>query len=359
MRLLFKTFIAVAFAFASLGVKANVVVGASCDSVAIWIGEQTQIHLSVSCDAGQKITFPLFGDTIVRDLEIIPPVLTDTQYLDRKKKMTVTRSFTVTAFDSAFFYIPPFEVTVDDKAYKADNALSLVVYMFDVDTLHSDQFFGPKDIMEQPLQWQDVKSATFYFIIYAVLAALVIFLFVSWKNDKPIIRIIRIEPPKPAHEVALAEIERIRTEQLAHGEDSKRYYTELTDAIRLYMNGRFGFNATEMTSDEIIEHLQETNDKDSLKELKELFSTADLVKFAKMRPLLGENDRNLLTAIEFVKETMNPEVPEEKPEEKEVVVEQKRSREARTALLVGTIVLAVAGCVMLFLLLREIYYLFF
>lgn len=359
MRLLFKIFVAVAITFASLCAKAGVVVESSCDSVAIWIGEQTQIHISVACDAGQQISFPLFSDTIVDRLEIIPPILTDTQYIDHKKKMSVTRSYTVTAFDSAFFYIPPFEVNVDGKPYQADNGLSLVVYMFDVDTLHSDQFFGPKDIMEQPLQWQDVKSATYYLLIFAAVAVLAILLFFSWKNDKPIIRIIKVEPQKPAHEVALAEIERIRTEQLAHGEDSKRYYTELTDAIRQYMNGRFGFNATEMTSDEIISHLKEINDKDSLSELSELFSTADLVKFAKMKPLLGENDRNLLTAIEFVKGTMNTEEPEKEPEEKEIVVEQKRSKETRAILLAGVILLAAASCFTLYMLLKEIYYLFF
>ena len=338
--------------------SADVIVESSCDSVGMWIGEQTGIHISVTCDNGQDVLFPQFSDTIVRNLEIVSPYRTDTQYIDKKKRMTLTRSFTVTSFDSAFIYIPPFEVLVDSVPYRAKEGLSLAVHMFDVDTTATDQFFGPKDIMKQPLKWQDFKLLLFSLLLSVALAVLTILLFRGWKDDKPIVRIIKIAPQKPPHDVALAEIERIRTDNLAHSDDAKRYYTELTDAIRVYMNERFGFNATEMTSDEILDNLMDISDKTSLNELKNLLQTSDLVKFAKVKPLIGENDRNLLTAIQFVKETMIEEKPAEKQPEQRVVV-QKRSKESRTMLLVSVISSAIASCVFLFILLREMYYLLF
>lgn len=360
-RLFLFAFTFVPAAFAPVGADAadNVIVESSCDSVMMWIGEQSQIHISVTCDTGQDIRFPLFGDTIVNGLEIIPPVKTDTQYIDRKKRMTVTRNYTVTSFDSALYYIPPFEVSVDNENFRAANPLSLAVYMFEVDTLNTDQFFGPKDIMQQNIQWTDVKSPTFTLLFLIIAVVLLIFLFISWKNDKPIIRTVKIEPKKPAHEVAFAEMERIRQSKIGHGEDLKQYYTELTDAVRIYLNERFGINATEMTSDEIIGQLLEIRDKDSLTEMKELFATADLVKFAKFKPLLGENDRNLLTAVEFVKETMNTEEPVRQEPEEQVIVERKRSRESRAVLLGVVILLAVGSCTLLYLLLKDVYYLFF
>ena len=52
----------------------------------------------------------------------------------------------------------------------------------------------------------------------------------------------------------------------------------------------------EMTSSEIIDKLQEINDKESIKDLMYLFQTADLVKFAKHSPLMNENDMNLVNA---------------------------------------------------------------
>jgi hypothetical protein len=77
----------------------NVVVKAEVDSMMMWIGQQTGLHLEVTCDAGQKIDFPAYRDTIVTGLEIIPPVKTDTQYVNNGKRMTVKRSYTVTCFD--------------------------------------------------------------------------------------------------------------------------------------------------------------------------------------------------------------------------------------------------------------------
>ena len=337
----------------------NVIVEVSCDSVQLWIGEQTEIHLSVTCDAGQKVSFPSFGDTIVNGLEIVPPVRTDTVFLNHRKRTTVTRSYTVTSFDSAFFYVPGLEVYVDSLPYRSRDDISLAVYMLPVDTTNLDAFYGPKDIMEVPVEWQDVKTSVYSILLLLLCLAAAIFLFIGWKNDKPIIRIIKVEPKKPAHEVAFAEIERIRQQQLAHGEDAKEYYTQLTDAVRAYMNERFGFNATEMTSDEIIENMLRLRDRESLTELKELLQTSDLVKFAKVKPLLGENDRNLVTAMEFVKETMSQEEPMPQKSEDRVVVERKRSKGVRALLLSCVIVLGLAACVFLFILIREVYFLLF
>ena len=101
----------------------------------------------------------------------------------------------------------------------------------------------------------------------------------------------------------MKEIERIKTEKVWQKGQSKEYYTELTDAIRTYIKDRFGFNALEMTSSEIIDQLLEMNDKEAISDLKLLFQTADLVKFAKHNPQMNENDANLINAIDFINET--------------------------------------------------------
>ena len=53
---------------------ADVLVESRIDSVAMWIGEQTEIHLEVTCESGNKIYFPDLNDTVVSGLEILPPV---------------------------------------------------------------------------------------------------------------------------------------------------------------------------------------------------------------------------------------------------------------------------------------------
>ena len=70
---------------------------------------------------------------------------------------------------------------------------------------------------------------------------------------------------------------------------------------------------------------REENDQKKLDELREIFRTADLVKFAKWTTLLGENDANLVAAIAYVEETKQEPDENAKPEP-EVIKETDKER---------------------------------
>lgn len=351
---LFVTLVPMSFASAQ-----NVVVQAQVDSMMMWIGQQTGLHIEVTCDAGQDIVFPNYRDTIVEGLEIIPPVLTDTQYVNNGQRMTVKRSYTVTCFDSTLIYIPSIPVMVDGEEYQS-NRLALAFTTYDIPEGEETKIFGPKDNMKAPVRFYEIRGMMLFWILTAIAVVLAVYLFVRYRDDKPIIRKIKIEPKVPAHVRAISEIEDLRKAGGPHNEDAKAYYTQLTDILREYINDRFGFNATEMTSYEILERLEESQDKESLSELRDLLSTSDMVKFAKFKPMLNENDRNLVCALEFVNGT-KVEIPdtELQPREEETIVEMKRSKGARTALLVTGLALSVAGTVFLVYAVLKLYYLFF
>ena len=337
----------------------NVIVQAEVDSMMMWVGQQTGLRLSVTCDAGNKVVFPAYRDTIVRGLEIIPPVITDTQYVNNGQRMTLTRNYVVTCFDSALIYIPSMPVEVDGTEYQS-NRLALAFMTYDIPEGEETKIFGPKENMKTPVRLYEAKGLLVYWFLAIMAIGLGVYLFIRFKDDKPIIRRIKIEPKVPAHVKALSEIEDLRQSGGPHSEDAKGYYTQLTDILREYINERFGFNATEMTSYEILERLEESRDKESLAELRDLLSTSDMVKFAKFKPMLNENYRNLVSAMEFVNDT-KIEVPEEelKPKEEETIVEVKRSKGARIMLLVAGIVLSATGAVFLVLTVLKLYYLFF
>lgn len=337
----------------------NVIVQAEVDSMMMWVGQQTGLRLSVTCDAGNKVVFPAYRDTIVRGLEIIPPVITDTQYVNNGQRMTLTRNYVVTCFDSALIYIPSMPVEVDGTEYQS-NRLALAFMTYDIPEGEETKIFGPKENMKTPVRLYEAKGLLVYWFLAIMAIGLGVYLFIRFKDDKPIIRRIKIEPKVPAHVKALSEIEDLRQSGGPHSEDAKGYYTQLTDILREYINERFGFNATEMTSYEILERLEESRDKESLAELRDLLSTSDMVKFAKFKPMLNENDRNLVSAMEFVNDT-KIEVSEEelKPKEEETIVEVKRSKGARIMLLVAGIVLSATGAVFLVLTVLKLYYLFF
>ncbi len=343
---------------ASPALAQNVTVDASIDSLQLLIGEQAKVKLEVSLDADKKLQLPLLRDTLVRGVEILDIAKPDTQLLNEGKRMLIKQEYTVTSFDSALYYLPPFEVLVDGQPYRS-KALAMKVYSVPVDTLHPEQFFGPKTVREVPIEWQDVSGIVWAFLLMIALGGLAYYLFKRYKDNKPIIRKIKVEPKLPPHQLALQTIERIKADKALRMNDPKAYYTELTDVLRVYMEERFGFNAMEMTSSEIIDHLREVSDKEAIKDLMFLFQTADLVKFAKHAPLMNENDMNLVNAVEFINNTKQEPDPNAKPEPTEITVEEKRSKQGRIALLVGMGVIAVIVVVLLYKVMSGVYNLWF
>lgn len=333
----------------------KVTVDAAIDSLQIYIGQQARITLDISCEKGQKVDLPVVLDTLVRGIEVVDIAKPDTQMLNGGRRIQIREVYTVTSFDSSLYYIPPFEVLVDGQARKSQE-LALKVYYPQVDIQHPDQFFGPKDIREIPITWQDVKGLTFESILFILGAAIAIYLLIRYKDNKPVIRIIKIEPKKPPRQAALEGMRQIRDDKKQLMNDPKEYYTRLTDVLREFINSRFGFNATEMTSSEIIERLSQAEEAGgSLDELRSLFTTADLVKFAKFAPMLNENDQNLLNAVEFIKQTGIIPEENEKQEPTEIKVEEKRSKEARAMLLTGITILLVADAALIYFILKNIW----
>ena len=319
----------------------SVTVEAKIDSLQILIGEQAKVQLQVAMDAKQRAIFPAYTDTLVRGVEIIETVKPDTQFLNDRQRMLITQEYIITSFDSALYYLPPMPVTVDDKVYKS-KALALKVYSMPVDTLHPDQFFGQKPVMKAPFAWEDWYGLIACSFLALPLLGLLIYLIIRIRDNKPIIRKIKVEPKLPPHQAAMKEIERIKTEKVWQKGEPKEYYTELTDALRTYIKDRFGFNALEMTSTEIIDKLLEMKDKEAISDLRELFQTADLVKFAKHNPLMNENDANLINAIDFINETKEKEEENAKPQPTEITIIEKRSLRTKILLGTGIVLLAVA-----------------
>lgn len=338
---------------------AQVTVDASIDSTQLFIGQQAKIKLQVSMNAGQNLLMPQFPDTIVAGVEVVDVAKPDTQMLNGNKRLLISQEYTVTSFDSALYYLPPFEVSVDNKLYRSKNPLALKVYSVPVDTLHPDQFFGPKPIQEVSITWGDIDTLVYSLLIMLALAGVSVFFVIRYRDNKPIIKIIKIEPKLPPHQMAMKKIDEIKSDKAKLRNDPKAYYTELTDVIRTYIKDRFNFNALEMTSTEIIEHLMQVKDQQSIAELKSLFETADLVKFAKHAPLMNENDMNLVNAVDFINETKEEEDPNAKKEPTEIRVEEKRSKQGRIILICSIALTSVGAVVALYFAIRRIIELFF
>lgn len=297
------------------GIRAQVQAEAKIDSLQLFIGQQTDLTLSVTYDATQKLVMPdiKLGQELVPNIEVVSVGKPDTAVLNDGKRLTVSQTYTITPWDSSFYYLPPMQVMVDSQTYES-NSLALKVYTVDIDTLHLDQFFPPNGIMELTFSWEEWQLVALGLWLLLLMAACIGVLIYHVMHGKPIVRFVRRKKKLPPHQVAMDEIERIKSERKWAEEDSKEYYTLLTDTLRNYIRDRYGFNAMEMTSSEIIDRLISENNEEALDELREIFRTADLVKFAKYSTLINENDANLVSAIEYVNQTKIEVDPNAKPE---------------------------------------------
>ncbi len=330
----------VALLFHVMGSRAQVVVEQTVDSVGILIGQQAHLTVSVTAPRTSKIRFSLekMPAMLVPGVEVLSWKGDTTE--SENNMIKVRRIYSITSFDEALYALPPVKVTVDGKSYQgAKQALKVVT--LDVDTLHPNQFFPPKDVQNNPFLWSEWSGIFWLSMVMLLLMAVGFYLIVRLKQNKPIVTRIRIVKRLLPHQKAMKAIDTIKAEQMTASEDQKEYYTRLTDTLRQYIEERFGFSAMEMTSSEIIQQLQEKGDRTMTDELSELFRTADLVKFAKYSTLLGENDRNLVNAIQFIDQTKQENLPTEERIVPQLSESDKKTRKNRITIKSVLYVLAV------------------
>lgn len=117
--------------------------------------------------------------------------------------------------------------------------------------------------------------------------------------------------PIPPYNLAIRDLTQLRDENLCERGEEKQFYTRLTDILRIYLAGRFGINALEMTSTQIMDALrnnEETRNSESM--MQQILEIADFVKFAKVRPLPEDNKMAMDSAVAFVEKTKPVEQPE-------------------------------------------------
>lgn len=324
----------------------QVKVESSLSSVEMLVGEQVQLSVKATADKDATVEFPEKA-LIPQGIEVLGYNDSPDQEL-ADNQVCRQRNYVLTSFDDTLYYLPPFKVKVNGQEYSA-NKLALKVLTVDVDTTKLDEYFGPKDVQDNPFDWElDDFAVPFWLsVVFVALMALFFYLYLRLRDNKPIIARIRIVKRLLPHQKAMKAIEEIKADKIVTSDDPKEYYTRLTDALRKYIEERYSFSAMEMTSSEIIEQLMKNADQESLSELRQLFLTADLVKFAKYSTLINENDANLVNAIDFINKTKIEQPVNTEPVKQELTVEEQRSKRSRTALIISLCVIF-ATCVVLF-----------
>lgn len=288
--------------------------GARLDRTSIMIGEQTKLHLSIKLHVKDKAEFPVLKDSIGK-IQIVSSTKTDT-ILDQEDKsiQTIHKSYIVTAFDSGEYVVPSYVFkTMGGVVSSAPLSLN-VTPPTDIDTSKAI-----KDI-KQPLtikytffdwlrdNWQLVAGG---FAVLLIIAGIIYYIRTRPKKE---VVVEEVKPVIPPHIIALQKLNELRDKKLWQQEQTKQYYIELSDVVREYLESRYSIQALEQTSDEIflsLRHMDIAEEQRNL--LRQTLILADLVKFAKEKPLPFENEQSLQNAITFVTQTQPVAQPVQQP----------------------------------------------
>ena len=251
------------------------------DTTNIRIGEQINYKINIKLDSLDEINFPKAKD--FAPFELINEFKVDTNYLD--KKFIISKQFALTFFDSGTYYIPSQKLSLLDKEIELDS-FKVTINAVKIDTIKQ----GLYDI--KPIMKSNTKF-DFLFWLYILIFIIVLCTFLYFKNhifSFFTINKLEVEYLTP-YEKAVTELSKIKDLNYLSEIDIKTYYSDLTFVIRNFIEEKIIDNALECTTKELIQKLSllKTSKKlnfsnSTLKNIEDVFSRADLVKFAKYEP---------------------------------------------------------------------------
>lgn len=280
---------------------------ADIDTNKILIGDQFKLQLSAEVNEGTSFQWPIIPDTI-SGLDFVNISKIDTTTEDGIWKLRQT--LTLTSFDSGYVAIPPLTLKAgNDEA--SSQALAVAVEFPQLD--EKQEYFDIKEPLEPPFNWRPILIGA---AVVIVLGAAIWFLLQWLKKRKNRVELTPEQILTP-FEYAQLQISEIEKEQLWQAGKVKEYYSRLTDVMRLYMERQMHINAMESTADELIEKMQELRLHSGLQNrIDQLLHLSALVKYAKEKPGVAQNEEALKTIQEFLQQTK----PAEKEENAELSV---------------------------------------
>lgn len=281
------------------------VVSAAIDSTTLFIGDQTDLHLRATCEAGEQVQMPVLAEQLVDGIEIVDRTIVDTTTL-QDGRVQYNQYLTLTSFQDSLFYIEPLAFVSGDDTVWSESLMLNVVQPFEMDSTDM-AITDIKGIYNAPIWWWGILRWVLLALAIAGVGVGGYYLITYLRNrfgdasttDVP------TEPLRPAEEVALEKLDTIREQKIWQSGQVKEYHTQLTDVVREYIARRFEVSSTEQTSDETLRAMRGllSDKKELYEDLRKMLTLADLVKFAKWTTTPDENELSLRSAYAFVKET--------------------------------------------------------
>ena len=312
----------------------NVEVEGKVNDTKVQVGKPFTLDLSLKVPYGWFVEWNDFAiDTLSEQLDIIKRSEVE-RTADADSNVIVKQQLTLMTFDTGQIQVPAVGLTY---AKSFDDPDRLKAYTDPINlystTITVDTTMAYKPIVEPiaaPVQIKEV----FPWILAVLLLALAVFGIWYWRKhrktkvdaDGNIVR----GPVIPPYDKAVGDLEQLRQQKLWQSGKVKEYFSSLTDIAREYIEGQFGLNAVEMTTDDILEEVKPLHfSQETYNKLKETMEVADLVKFAKYSAANLESENAMNSMTEFVNESYAQFQKRKAEEEARLAEQQKQKQEVK------------------------------
>ena len=284
---------------------------AHVDSTHYKIGDWVRVKVTALMAPSVSSISPLVRDSLggfeVLRVQSPPPQVDETG----KRQVWNLR---LTSFDTTSVVIPPIEfgyTIAGDSTPRTARTQAIPVSITGPTVDPKGDIKDIKEPLRPPWAFEDFIPYIIVLLLLGLAAGA--YFFYRWRMKKKAGLVDEFVPQIPPHELALGALREVEDKKLWQQGKVKEYYSEVTEIIRRFFEGRFRIIALEMTSDQILQQLKSVPEAQPLmKEISSFFLTADLVKFAKYAAAPNEHESELRWAYEIVRSMIpRPPVDEE------------------------------------------------
>lgn len=296
------------FGLFGLASAQDVEVSAKVQDEHVAVGKPFSLDLMMKVPYGYYVEWNDFAtDTLSAQVDILKRGEMQ-RTADADSNTIVQQQLTLMTFDTGYVQIPSVGLTYAKSAetqlrMKAfTDPIQLYATTIAVDTT---QAFRPiVEPIAQPLALKEFFPWILG-VLLAVLAGFAIWFFLKRRKPRLDENGVPIKGPViPPYTKAIGDLERLKQQKLWQTGKLKEYYSSLSDIAREYIEGQFGVNAVEMTTDDILKEVRGLHFSDSVfTKLKDTMELSDLVKFAKYSASSLENDNAMTDMTDFVNES--------------------------------------------------------
>ena len=309
-------------------------VTSSVDSTNIRIGEQITYKIEVNSNPEDLVVFPE-GETF-SPLEMVESLQPDT--IRNNGNYKLLKEYFLTQFDSGKYVIPSQEVLIQNRTYRTDS-FAVEVKDVIVDTTKQNLYPLKPSVTVSP--GFSIPDWLWWLLAILAVAGAAVYLIVRKRKSDDKVREL------PPYEEAMVQLKQLDNSGLLENREIREYYSQLSFAVRKYLDRKIYDHGLERTTGELILYLQAQREsgklnlnEETIRNFEKILNRADLAKFARSKPdiITAKDDRSKTQLIIDDLRAAVPQPTQEELLQDEEYLEAQRKKRKKRKIILGILV---------------------